>query len=81
MLMGRIGYLKSMRSLLKLAVKFSIFEKHHWSEILKKGEIVMEKLNLGGKIWYRCNHLSMLMRKTYNFRMVGKVLYCSPRKK
>jgi len=31
--------------------------------------------------WYKCDHLSIAMRKTFAFRMIGKQLYCKPIKK
>ncbi len=30
--------------------------------------------------WFKCDHLTMLMRKTYTFRRIGKILYCKPKK-
>jgi hypothetical protein len=43
-----------------------------------KEDLEMAKINLDGRIWYRCDHLSNAMRKTFGFRMIGKFLYCSP---
>lgn len=29
-------------------------------------------------IWHKCQHITILMRKTYRFRMIGGALYCTP---
>lgn len=31
--------------------------------------------------WHKCDHITILMRKNYYFRMIGKYLYCKPVKK
>lgn len=38
----------------------------------------MKKIKINGLTWYRCDHLTNLMRKYYGFRMIGKLLYCTP---
>jgi len=43
-----------------------------------KEDLEMAIVKLDGKVWYRCDHLSNAMRKTFGFRMIGKFLYCSP---
>jgi len=30
--------------------------------------------------WFECTHVTFLMRQTYHFRMIGKKLFCSPKK-
>lgn len=39
----------------------------------------MEKRIEGGLVWYRADHITMLARKTFTFRMIGKILYMRPK--
>ena len=38
-----------------------------------------ERMEQGIK-WFRCDHLTNCMRKSYLFRMIGTLLYCRPNK-
>jgi len=36
-------------------------------------------IKINGRKWFKCDHVTILMRKVYNFRMIGKRLYCAPK--
>ena len=67
---------------IKLAVYSGVHPYvHKKSDFSQKGEEMknLKRRFLSGRFWYQCDHLTNLMRKTYNFRMVGKCLYCAPK--
>ncbi len=39
-----------------------------------------QERKLDNGCWFRVDYLTNMMRKNYTFRMVGKVLYCRPRR-
>jgi len=43
------------------------------------GGVVMEKREINGVTWHRCDYLSNGTRRWYHFRMIGRYLYCTPR--
>ena len=40
-----------------------------------------QERNLANGRWFRVDYLTNLMRKIYRFRMVGKALYCQPKRR
>jgi len=41
-------------------------------------KVVLKDKQGNEKTWFRVDFITLLMRKTYGFRMIGKFLYCTP---